>query len=53
MTVFGGKGEGKVHPSRHIFIMGPPIATYIYYLIILGGEDIMDNEDKGVFNQNR
>jgi hypothetical protein len=21
MTVFGGKGEGKVHPSRHIFII--------------------------------
>ena len=21
MTVIGGKGEGKVHPSRHIFII--------------------------------
>ena len=21
MTVFGGKGEGMVHPSRHIFII--------------------------------
>ena len=40
--MFEGKGEGKVHPSRHI-----------YYLIILGGEDIMDNDDKGVFNQNK
>ena len=43
MTVFGGKGEGKVRPSRHI-----------YYLKILGGgRDIMDNDDKGVFNQKR
>jgi hypothetical protein len=42
MTVFGGKGEGKVHPLRHI-----------YYLKILGGRDIMDNDDKGVFNQKR
>ena len=30
MTVFEGKGEGKVHPSRHI-----------YYLIILGGGRIL------------
>jgi hypothetical protein len=30
---------------------GPPIATYIYYLIILGGKDIMDNDDKGFFNR--
>ena len=42
MTVFGEKGEGKVHPSRHI-----------YYLKILGGRDIMDNDDKGVLNQKR
>jgi hypothetical protein len=42
MTVFRGKGEGKVHPSRHI-----------YYLKILWGRDIMDNDDKGVFNQKR
>ena len=35
MTVFGGKGESKVHPSRHI-----------YYLIILGRRDYMDSDDK-------
>ena len=35
MTVFGGKGEGEVHPSRHI-----------YYLIILGRRDYMDSDDK-------
>jgi hypothetical protein len=33
MTVFGGKGESKVHPSRHI-----------YYLIILGRRDYMDSD---------
>ena len=32
---FWGKGEGKVHPSRHI-----------YYLIILGRRDYMDSDDK-------
>jgi hypothetical protein len=38
MTVFGGKGEGEVHPSR-----------YIYYLIILGRRDYMDSDDKVYF----
>jgi hypothetical protein len=35
MTVFGGKGEGKVHPSRHIFIFNNN-----------WGKDYMDNVEK-------